>query len=135
VNAKHGPRDNTQKGKVILVVDDEPIVRSLVRKLLEVEGYTVLDAANSEAAKMIWDKNKTAVDLLLVDCVMPDVSGQQLAEFFQRQKPGLKIIFFSGYGLDVLTGIENKVGGRRFIQKPFDADDLLNVVKSSLERE
>jgi two-component system, cell cycle sensor histidine kinase and response regulator CckA len=134
VKPKHDPRESKERSGAILVVDDEPVVRSLVKKLLEVEGYRVLDAAHSNAAKIVWEKSRDEIELLLVDCVMPEgMSGQELAEVFQTEKPELKVIFLSGYGLDVLSDTEGK--GRLFLQKPFDADDLLNVVKSSLERE
>lgn len=125
------PKKKPKDQKTILIVDDEFVVRSLMRKLLELEGYRILDADSIKTAQSLWEKNKNNIDLLLMDCVMPDsMNGQKVGETFRSQKPSLKVIYVSGYSLDELPGGDS---GKVFLQKPFDANRLLDLVQSLLE--
>jgi len=78
----------------ILVVEDEPSLRQLVRKVLERSGFEVIEAASGVAAIELWDRDKPVLDLLLTDMVMPDgMSGRQLAERLKADNPGLKVLY------------------------------------------
>src|SRR5580700_1492922 len=87
----------------ILVVEDEPSLRMLVRKVLERSNFEVLEAASGALALELWNQDKPQIDLLLTDMVMPDgMSGRQLAERLRADNPSLKVLFTSGYSTDLL---------------------------------
>jgi CheY-like chemotaxis protein len=120
--------------ELVLVAEDEPAVRRLTRTVLERHGYRVLEAANGEEAIGLWRDHGRSVDLLLTDLVMPaGVSGRELASRLRADRPGLKVIYFSGYS-DEIGGRELVLdGGERFLQKPFAASVLLETVRGCLD--
>ena len=119
--------------KTIFVVEDEPTLRALVRRVLERCGYEVLDAATGIAALEIWKKNKLQIDLLLTDMVMPDgITGRQLADQLKLENPALKVIFTTGYSAELLgTDIVLKEGFN-FLQKPYPPAKLVETVRNGL---
>ncbi len=120
--------------ETILLVEDDPVVRAAARTLLELHGYTVLEAASGDEALPVWEKAGAAVALLLTDLVMPgEMSGQQLARKLQSARPELKVIFTSGYSAEIAgKGIELR-GGENFVQKPFPPNQLLQTLRRSLD--
>ena len=120
--------------EVLLVVEDEPAVRLLVSNLLQRCGYTVLLAASGVAALNVWKTEKERVDLLLTDMVMPDgMSGRDLARVLQRDKPGLKIIYTSGYSAAVSGDGPALTEGVNFLQKPYPPYHLAKTVRACLD--
>ena len=120
--------------ETILVAEDDPSVRRIIRTMLSRHGYKVICADNGEQAIKIWDENPSGISLLLTDMVMPGgVNGKQLADKLRQSRPCLKVIFISGYS--------GRVGGKEihvddseyFIQKPFHAEDLLGTVRRALD--
>jgi len=85
----------------ILVVDDESVVRTMLRTFLERNGYHVLDADGGEAAKSIAEQHER-IDLLLTDVKMPNISGPELAMYLRRRCPDLKVLYISAYDPDEL---------------------------------
>jgi PAS domain S-box-containing protein len=119
--------------ETILVVEDEAAVRALVVKILETRGYHVLAASDGAEARALWRLHADAVDLLLTDLIMPGgVSGAQLAEQLQAEKPGLRVIYMSGYQGDTAARGLTLLEGRNFLQKPFDSAHLAEVVRACL---
>lgn len=120
--------------EIILVVEDDPSVRMLTRIILERHGYRVLEASNGVEAQQIWTKQQGRIILLLTDLVMPGgMDGRELAARLQSQKPGLKIIFTSGYSAEI-AGSELKLkAGQTFVQKPCPPDQLLETIRSCLD--
>jgi CheY-like chemotaxis protein len=117
----------------ILVVEDEPSLRILVRKVLERNGYVVLEAASGAAAMELWDADKPQIDLLLTDMVMPDgVSGRQLAERLKADNPGLKVLYTSGYSTELLGKDLALKEGLNFLQKPYPQAKLVETVRNAL---
>ena len=117
----------------ILVVEDEPSLRLLVRKVLERNGFEVMEAASGFAAMELWDKDKPHVDLLLTDMVMPDgVSGRQLAERLKADNPGLKVLYTSGYSTELLGKDLALREGTNFLQKPYPPAKLIETVRNAL---
>jgi two-component system, cell cycle sensor histidine kinase and response regulator CckA len=110
-------------GGTVLVVEDSASVRELARRLLERHGYTVLVAANAEQATQIFERNES-IDLLLTDVVMPGGSGPELTARLIARRPGLKVLYMSGYTDDAIAqhGVLNP--GIAFLHKPFTADLL-----------
>jgi len=125
------PRGGTE---TILLAEDDSSLRNLTRRLLERSGYRVLAAADGVQAAQIWTVQHETISLLLTDLVMPaGVSGLELAGQLQGQRPGLKVIFTSGYSEDI-AGRELKLqAGQKFIQKPCPPNDLLEAVRASLD--
>ena len=88
----------------MLLVEDEDEVRRLVSGVLEHHGYTVLPAARPHEAMALCASHEGAIDLLLTDAVMPEMSGRALAEQASRMRPDLRVLLMSGYAEDVLEG-------------------------------
>ncbi len=117
----------------ILVVEDEPTLRALVRKVLERCNYEVIDAESGAAALAVWQRDKFHIDLLLTDMVMPDgVTGRQLAERLKADNPNLKIIFTTGYSPDLVGKDIPLREGVNFIQKPYPPQKLVDTVRAGL---
>jgi CheY-like chemotaxis protein len=103
----------------ILVVDDESVVRTMLRTFLERSGYHVLEADGGEAAKSIAEQHER-IDLLLTDVKMPNISGPELAMHLRRCYPDLKVLYVSAYDPDELLLRPHLLEhGFGFIQKPF----------------
>ena len=118
---------------IILVVEDEPSLRYLVRRVLERGGYQVLEADSGTSALKLWDQDKPHIDLLLTDMVMPDgMSGRQLAERLRADNPSLKILFTSGYSTDLLGKDLGLKEGANFLQKPYPPSKLVETVRNAL---
>jgi CheY-like chemotaxis protein len=117
----------------IMVVEDEPTLRALVRKVLERSGYTVIESSSGLAALELWGKTKPHIDLLLTDMVMPDgISGLQLAEKLKAQNPGLKVIFTTGYSAELMGKDFEIKEGVNFLQKPYPPQQLVQTVRNGL---
>ena len=120
----------------ILVVEDEPAVRHLVRSLLRRRGYTVLEAGSGVDALKVWNDpaHREQIALVLTDMVMPDgLSGLDLARRLRAEKPELSVVFTSGYSAEI-AGRELKLAqGENFLQKPFTSEVLLETVRRALD--
>ena len=120
--------------ETILLVEDEAAVRDLARIVLERYGYTVLTAENGRAARDVWKQHKGGIDLVLTDLVMPGgVSGRALAEQLQAERPGLKVIFTSGYSDEIVHRQLNLQSGCNFLQKPYPPRALAEAVRNCLD--
>ena len=114
----------------ILVVDDDDGVRENLAELFELVGYSILTAGSaSEALKELADHD---VDLLLTDYRMPGPNGVELIESARRMKPGLRAILMTAFG-DSFTEIESvRRGAIGYVNKPFEADEITNLVSRIL---
>jgi two-component system, cell cycle sensor histidine kinase and response regulator CckA len=120
--------------ETILLVEDEPALRNLVKNILERSGYRVLEAESAITALELWTDHHDEIDLLLTDMVMPDgMNGKELGQRLQIDKPQLPIIYSSGYSPDVIGEdfIENE--GRHFLQKPYHPRKLVEMVRLALD--
>ena len=116
----------------ILLVDDEPVVRTMLRVVLERSGYDVLEADGGETAQKIAERHE-AIDLLLTDVVMPRISGPELVKYLTLRHPNLKVLYMSGYTLnDLLLQSHVLEHGFGFIQKPFTPEALVNWIRGIL---
>jgi DNA-binding response OmpR family regulator len=112
---------------MILLVEDEASIRSLVRKSLHREGYDVLDAGTTEDSLAAARKHEGRIDLLITDVLVPRVNGRVLAEELTRERPGLKVLFISGHTEEVVLP-----EGAAFLRKPFTLGALLERVRDLL---
>jgi CheY-like chemotaxis protein len=116
----------------ILVVDDEPTLRSVIRRCLMREGYSVLVAEDGKQALKLADNNPGSIHLLLTDVVMPGLSGVELAQKLQRLRPGLAVLFISGYTFDAAVPPADSARIMAYLPKPFDTKTLIAKVHELL---
>jgi CheY-like chemotaxis protein len=118
--------------ETVLVVEDETGVRLLARKILERQGYVVIDAANGRDALALAAAHRRPIDLLITDMVMPDVNGRDLARQLVAAHPTLRVIYMSGYTDDeiIRRGLE---ASNRFVEKPFTVETLSRAVRAALD--
>lgn len=121
--------------ETVLVVEDEAALRDMVGSVLQRCGYSVLTAASGHAAVDLWMENKEKIELLFTDLVMPgQITGGELARRFSRQKPGLKVIYTSGYSPEVVARGDFSTGdGSVFLQKPYHPQQLLQAIRDCLD--
>jgi two-component system, cell cycle sensor histidine kinase and response regulator CckA len=116
----------------VLVVEDEDAVRASIRRLLQDQGYTVLEAHNGARALQLLDELAAgSVALVLTDLRMPVMDGRQLAAALARRQPSLPIVFMSGFTAQLMD-LRLVSPHLAFLAKPFRNDDLLAAVKSQL---
>jgi PAS domain S-box-containing protein len=122
------------RGKeTILLVEDEPVVRALIKNALNQHGYFVLDTQNGMDALRVGTQYAGQLDLLITDVIMPQMSGREVAHNLALIFPDLKILFISGFTDDAIVrhGVLEK--GSAFLQKPFTPDVLLRKVRTILD--
>ncbi len=119
--------------ETILLVEDEPSVRLLVRTTLESNGYQVLEATNGAEALLIGEQHQGRIHFLLTDLVMPGISGRVLAEQLVPRRPELKVLFLSGYTDDVVVRHGALDANMAFLQKPFTPDALARKVREVMD--
>jgi CheY-like chemotaxis protein len=125
---------NLRGTETIFLVEDEPSLRKLARKILERHGYHVLETANGPEALPLWAAHRETVALLLTDMVLPGgMSGMELSRRLKSERPGLKVVYVSGYSLDAIAGKLELRAGETFIQKPFRPDQLLKTIRQTLD--
>jgi two-component system cell cycle sensor histidine kinase/response regulator CckA len=117
----------------ILVVEDEPQVRAVTVRALQAAGYQVVAAACPEAALALPPSALAEVRLLLTDVVMPGLDGPSLAEELCRRRPGLRVLYLSGYSQDAISGRGVLAPGVDLLEKPFTASSLLARVRAVLD--
>jgi signal transduction histidine kinase/CheY-like chemotaxis protein len=120
--------------EVILLVEDEPAVQLLERRVLEMGRYEVLVASSGEEALGLIDGFAGRIDLLVTDVVMPGMTGRELAEAAARRRPGLRALFLSGYTPDEVLRQGVRAEEAYFLQKPFTPSSLLGKVREILSR-
>ena len=117
---------------VVLLVEDEASVRAFASRALSLRGYTVLEAANAEEALAKLEDRSLHVDLFVTDVVMPGMDGPAWVRRAHLQRPGVKVIFMSGYAEDGLAEDQARVPNSVFLPKPFSLNDLTNTVQGLL---
>jgi two-component system, cell cycle sensor histidine kinase and response regulator CckA len=119
--------------ETILLVEDEDAVRKLSLEMLEGLGYRVIDAPDGAAALALAHAYKGEVHLLMTDLVMPHLGGRPLAEALEKRRPGIKVLYTSGYAGDILLAVEGSAGTATFVQKPFTLDALARKIREALD--
>ena len=128
------PSASAVHGKeTVLLVEDEAPLRSLLHELLESFGYRVLEAPAGADALRVAQEHAGTIDLLLSDIVMPQMTGRELADRLSRHRPGIKVLFMSGYAAG--SAPQHEVpSGAAYIEKPFTADALAGMMREVLEQ-
>jgi len=118
--------------ETILLVEDEPALRELARELLEANGYRVIEAERGDQAIGLVESSQAPIDLLLTDVVMPGIGGQQLATRLLELRPGLHVLYMSGYTDDVINNRGVLSDQTLLLAKPFTRAVLLRKVREAL---
>ncbi len=119
--------------ETILVAEDELAVRQVARVSLEALGYTVLTAVDGPKAIEVFEKHGDAIDLLVTDLNMPGMNGRQLAHELVGKKPGLKVIFVTGFDPSEFAASGLRASDAPLLRKPFDPDELGHTVRRLLD--
>ena len=128
------PLGQPQRGtETILLVEDEPSVRTLVRDELRKLGYQVVEAKNGIEACLLATQQAGSLQLLLTDVVMPGMGGRELAQHLSVIKPDLRTLFISGYMDDIGIMAGQEEGTSSFLQKPFTPEVLARAVRNLLD--
>lgn len=130
VSDSHGPM---WQGATVLVVDDETVMRSLVRRTLEVEDFRVEEAKDGESALALIQERKNPFDLVLTDLSMPGIDGRQLSETLAQYRPSLAVLCMSG-NPDAVPRISASDTPVRVMIKPFTPEDLYHAVRDAITR-
>jgi PAS domain S-box-containing protein len=121
-----------RQGTTILLVEDDDIMRSLTRQLLQEHGYTVFEANDGKSALEWVDSHPGPIDLLLTDVVMRRMSGPELVERLNLSHPALKVVYMSGYTGELIAEREVLKRGITLLEKPFTRTALLNTIHTTL---
>ena len=120
--------------KLVLAIDDEPEILNIIKECLEMEGFQVLTALGAKEGIRAYEKRGTEIGVVLLDYLMPDMTGDLVFECLRQKNPDVRVI--------LLTGCEDSVarkmfeaGLRGFIQKPFYIDDLVNRIREELNQD
>jgi two-component system cell cycle sensor histidine kinase/response regulator CckA len=128
------PGPGIHSGATILVVEDEDPLRAAIRRLLQSEGYTVLEADNGASAlEVLSSPSSAGVALVLTDLRMPVMDGRQFAAALARVRPNLPIVFMSGFTAQLMD-MRLVSPHLAFLAKPFKNDALLAAVRDQLDR-
>ena len=127
-----GDEPSPGSGERILLVEDEDAVRTAIRRSLADSGYVVLEAAGPAEAMELCRRETGRIDLLLTDVVMPRMSGVELARWVADVRPGIAVVFISGYTADFLSRQGASASATLLLPKPFTRTQLLAVLRSAL---
>jgi len=119
----------------ILLVEDDSKVRQLIGAMLERRGYQVVEARSGSEAVILVEQDPLAIDLLITDVVMPKMSGPELAGILRALRPGIKVLYISGYLEDQVRehGISHLQAN--FLQKPFTQEELIHKLDELLHKQ
>jgi two-component system, cell cycle sensor histidine kinase and response regulator CckA len=118
--------------ETVLVVDDEAIINEVAREMLETMGYHVITAQSGREALEIFRDKQQAIDLIILDMVMPDMGGRRTFELIHAMNPDIPVILATGYSIDGEAKEIMNRGARAFLQKPFKMDDLSQKIRDVL---
>jgi two-component system, cell cycle sensor histidine kinase and response regulator CckA len=136
VNAGLGPSDRRSLPngtETLLLVEDEAAVRASARRLLERQGYTVIEARHGADALRIVESGDQPIDLVLTDLVMPEMGGRELVDRLRARQPALKVLYMSGYSERAVTVDGIMPPGTGFIEKPFTIEQLTRRTREILD--
>jgi len=121
-----------QAAGTVLLVEDEAGVRFIIKKFLQKQGYTVLEAATAQEALNVCRQRAAQLDLLITDVVMTNANGPELADRLEKIYPGLKVLYISGYADDALKQRGITASDITLLEKPFTSDTLAQKIHQVL---
>jgi len=127
------PNEVLKGTETVLLVDDQEAVIAVGNAILHTLGYTVIMAKNGKEAIAIFEGNKEKIDLVILDMIMPGMSGAETFDAIKGINPGIKVILSSGYSLEGQAAKILERGCNGFIQKPFNVSDLSRKIREVLD--
>ena len=124
-----GIAGHASAGETVLVVEDEPVVRGVILEMLAEQGYRTLEAIDGPSGLRIL-RTKQRIDLLVTDVGLPGINGRQLADQARETRPGLKILFITGYAESIAMSDGFLEEGMEMITKPFELDNLSRRIRA-----
>jgi signal transduction histidine kinase len=134
VSSSASPAASFQGDETVLVVEDESSVQGVIERVLSGNGYRVLLASDGSEALRVSGEHEGPIGLLITDLVMPGMGGREVASRLETARPGLRVLFMSGYTENAISHHGVLDAGVEFIQKPFLSDALLRKVREVLDR-
>jgi len=128
-------KDVLEGSETVLLVDDESMIIDIGEQMLRKLGYTMLPAKSGKEALKIYEKHKGKIDLVILDMIMPDMSGGDTFDRLKEIKPGVKVLLSTGYSLDGKANKILKRGCDGFIQKPFNIKQLSIKLREILDKD
>lgn len=132
---EHKPEQDFRGNETILVAEDEESVREFLKDILDAYGYKTIIAVDGEDAIAKYKEYKDAVDMVMLDVVMPKKNGKEVYHFIKGMDPDIKTLFISGYTQDILTSKGIYEEGLEFIAKPLEIQGLMNKIRSILDNQ
>jgi len=133
VSPPTGILGTTKPSSTILLVDDDPGVRDAAKRMLIRSGFMVVEATNGAEAIAYWDRCADTIDVVLTDVVMPSMDGTDMVRALRKRRPGIRVIFMSGYTHGGLEIPEADKQSTRFLAKPFSAEQLVGALVELLQ--
>jgi len=121
-----------REGGIVLLVEDEAPVRAFASRALRLRGFTVLEAENAEEALKTLEDESLEVDVFVTDVVMPGMDGPTWVSEALRTRPGVRVVFVSGYAEDSVAEHRNRIPNAVFLPKPFSLSELTDTVSRQL---
>jgi len=133
VSAEKPAATGIRKGTgTILFVDDEEMIRNIGREMLEFLGYQVYAAGGGEEAVAFYQDRKDEIDMVILDLIMPRISGAETFDRLREIRPGVRVLLSSGYSIDGQAQKLLERGCRGFLQKPFHMEELSQRIQQVL---
>jgi DNA-binding NtrC family response regulator len=128
------PGASPGKRPLILLVEDEPMVRRTVARMLDAEGYNVVEVEHGLAARDLLAQSTLFPDLVLTDLRMPFLNGAELGDLVNQLRPGVPVLYMSGFGSETRGWLSPEVVDSCYIAKPFSREQLLDTVRRCLKQ-
>ena len=129
----HPIQESLKGSETVLLVDDEKVIVEVAKKMMESLGYRVLTARSGREAIAIYEKKHGSIDLVILDMIMPYLSGKEVFDRLKKKDPQVKVLLASGYSLKGQAQEIMNSGCRGFIQKPFDTAELSKKIREVLD--
>ena len=132
-----GPKVKTRTvggSETVLIAEDDPVVRQLSSRVLKEAGYTVLTAGEGAEALRVFEEHRDAIDLVMLDVVMPKMGGRAVYDRLHKEYPGIRFLFASGYSTNAVHTNFILEEGIELLQKPYAPDALLRKVREVLDK-
>lgn len=127
-----GPNNPVGQGQLVLVVDDDELIRRMSERVLHESGYRVITAVDGRDAIERFKAHRREIELVVLDIIMPEMGGRVVSEHILAMDPGAHFLFTSGYTMSIMDTEFVQAPGRRFLPKPFNAGQLLREVSRAL---
>ncbi len=131
---KEAPASVKHGNETVLVAEDDASLRKLATRVLESFGYSVITAVDGEDAIAKFMENRKRISIVMLDMIMPKKNGKEVGEAIRNVSPRVKILFASGYAMDIIKDKELAEAGSDFIHKPYTSKDLLKKVREILDK-